>query len=679
MVTEGIVLGHKISSRGIEVDKAKVDVIEKLPPPVNVKGIRSFLGHAGFYRRFIKDFSKIAKPLSNLLNNDKSFNFDNACLLAFEELKKQLVTAPIIIAPDWTLEFELMCDASDYAVGAVLGQRKNKIFHAIHYARKVLNDAQINYATTEKELLAIVYALEKFRSYLIGSKIVVYSDHAAIKYLITKSDSKPRLIRWMFLLQEFDLQIKDKKGTENLVADHLSRLVNTEVTKHEREVLEEFPDEKLLMVQERPWFADMANYKASGLIPDDFNWHQKKKFLREANQYVCDDPYLFKIGADNLLRRCVTREEATSIMWHCHNSPYGGHYNGERTAAKVLQSGFFWPTLFKDTNEYTQRCDKCQRKGGISRRNEMPLQNIHVVEVFDCWGIDFVGPFPSSFSNEYILVAVDYVSKWVEAIASPKADGKTVVKFLKKNIFTRFGTPRVLISDGGSHFCNSQLAKAFEHYGVKHKVASPYHPKTNGQAEVSNREIKKILEKTVSVSRKDWSMKLDEALWAYRTAFKSPIGLTPFQMVYGKSCHLPVELEHKAYWALKFLNFDANQAGEKRKIQMQELEEMRGQAYESSKLYKEKVKAYHDMRILNKDFKPGQMVLLFNSRLKLFPGKLKSKWSGPFKIHEVKPYGAVVLEDPATKDTWTVNGQRLKLYFGGEFDRFTTKIPLSEP
>ncbi|PNX59327.1 hypothetical protein L195_g051361 [Trifolium pratense] len=309
----------------------------------------------------------------------------------------------------------------------------------------------------------------------------------------------------------------------------------------------------------------------------------------------------------------------------------------------------------------------------------MPLQNIFVVEVFDCWGIDFVGPFPSSFSNEYILVAVDYVSKWVEAIASPKADGKTVIKFLKRNIFARFGTPRVLISDGGSHFCNSQLAKALEHYGVKHKVASPYHPQTNGQAEVSNREIKKILDKTVSTSRKDWSIKLDEALWAYRTAFKSPIGLTPFQMVYGKSCHLPVELEHKAYWALKFLNFDENQAKEKRQVQMQQLEEMRCQAYESSQLYKEKVKRYHDKRLVNKDFRPGQMVLLFNSRLKLFPGKLKSKWSGPFKIHEVKPYGAVVLEDPKTKETWTVNGQRLKLYFGGEFDRITTKIPLSEP
>ncbi|GAU37821.1 hypothetical protein TSUD_276390 [Trifolium subterraneum] len=502
MVMEGILLGHKISSKGIEVDKENIEVFEKLPPPVNVKGIRSFLGHAGFYRRFIKDFSKIAKPLSNLLNKD------NRC-------------------SSWS--------------------KKEQIFHAIHYASKVLNDAQINYATTEKELLAIVYALEKFRSYLIGTKIVVYTDHAAIKYLITKSDSKPRIIRWMLLFQEFDLEIKDKKGTEKLVADHLSRLVNKEVTKHEHEVIEEFPDEKLLMVQERSWFTDMANYKASGLISDDFNWHQKKRFILIANQYVWDDPYLFKTGANNLLRR----------------------------------------------------------------RNEMPLQSILEVEVLDCWGIDFVGPFPSSCSNQYILVAVDYVSKWVEAIASPKADGKTVIKFLKKNIFTRFGTPRVLISDGGSHFCNAQLAKALEHYGVKHKVASPYHPQTNGQAEVSNREIKKNLEKTVSTSRKDWSLKLDEALWAYRTTFKSPIGLTPFQMVYGKACHFPVELEHKAFRALKFLNFDPTLVGDKRKLQLHE-----------------------------------------------------SKWSGPFKVKDVKPYGAIEIEDMEMSRSWTVNGQRLKPYFG---------------
>ena len=200
MVKEGIVLGHRISIKGIEVDRAKIDVIERLPPPTNVKGVRSFLGHAGFYRRFIKDFSKIAKPLCEFLVKDAVFDFSKECLDAFEILKTKLISSPVIVAPDWELPFTLMCDASDFAIGAVLGQRKGKVFHVIYYASKVLNEAQLNYATTKKELLAVVYVFDKFQSYLIGSKVIVYTDHSTLRYLFAKKDAKPRLLRWILLL-----------------------------------------------------------------------------------------------------------------------------------------------------------------------------------------------------------------------------------------------------------------------------------------------------------------------------------------------------------------------------------------------------------------------------------------------------------------------------------------------
>ncbi|GJV54849.1 reverse transcriptase domain-containing protein [Tanacetum coccineum] len=201
MVKEGIVLGHKISKNRIEVDKAKVDVIAKLPHPTTVKGIQSFLGHAGFYRRFIQDFSKIARPMTRLLEKDTPFFFSKKCIEAFQTLKKKLTEAPILVAPDWDLPFELMCDASDFAIGVVLGKRKTKHFQPIHYASKTMTDAQAHYTTTEKELLAVVYAFEKFRSYLVLSKSIVYTDHSALKYLFAKQDAKPKLLHWVLLLQ----------------------------------------------------------------------------------------------------------------------------------------------------------------------------------------------------------------------------------------------------------------------------------------------------------------------------------------------------------------------------------------------------------------------------------------------------------------------------------------------
>ncbi|GJX09269.1 reverse transcriptase domain-containing protein [Tanacetum coccineum] len=670
MVKEGIVLGHKISKNGIEVDKAKIDVIAKLPHPTTVKGVRSFLGHAGFYRRFIKDFSKISRPMTHLLEKNTPFIFSNKCIQAFQTLKNKLTEAPILIAPNWDLPFELMCDASDYAIGAVLGQRHEKHFRPIHYASKTMTEAESNYTTTEKEMLAVVYAFEKFRSYLIMNKSIVHTDHSALKYLFAKKDAKARLLRWVLLLQEFDFKVLDTKGAENLAADHLSRLENPyENVLDPKEINETFPLETLSMVTFRgdsstPWFADFANYHAGNFVVKGMSTQQKNKFFKDVKHYFWDDPFLFKICADQVIRRCVHGKEALDILEACHNGPTGGHHGANLTAKKIFDSGFFWPTIYKDAHEFVKNCDSCQRQGKTSQRDEMPQNSIQVCEIFDVWGIDFMGPFPSSRGNKYILVAVDYLSKWVEAKALPTNDARVVCKFLK-SLFARFGAPRAIISDRGTHFCNDQFAKVMQKYGVTHRLSTAYHPQTSGQVEVSNRGLKRILERTIGENRASWSDKLDDALWAFRTAYKTPIGCTPYKLVYGKACHLPIELEHKAYWALKQANFDLSTAGDHRKVQLNELNELRDHAYENSLIYKEKTKRIHDSKIKNRVFNVGDRVLLFNSRLKIFSGKLKSRWSGPFTITQVFPYGTVELSQ-ANGPNFKVNGHRVKHYFGGD-------------
>nr|GEV91802.1 reverse transcriptase domain-containing protein [Tanacetum cinerariifolium] len=401
MVKEGIVIGYKISKNGIEVDKAKVDVIAKLPHPTTVKGVRSFLGHVDFYRRFIKDFSKVSQPITHLLKKNTPFIFSDECIQAFLMLKKKLTEAPFLIAPDWDLPFELI---------------------------KIMTEAESHYTTTEKEMLAVVYAFEKFLSYLILNKSIVYTDHSDLKYLFAKKDSKARLLWWVLFLQEFKFKVIYTKGADNLAIDHLSRLENPHQNVLDpKEINEAFPFVTLNMVSfhgdsSTPWFANFANYHAGNFIVKGMSSRQKNKFFKDVKHYSWADPFLFKIYADQAIRQCVHGQEVVDILKACHNGPTGGHHGPNYTA----------------------------KKGKISQRDEMPQNSIQVCEIFNVWGIDFMGPFPSLRGNKYILVAIDYLSKWVEAKALPTNDARVVFKFLK-SLFARFGTPRAIISDLGDH------------------------------------------------------------------------------------------------------------------------------------------------------------------------------------------------------------------------------------
>ncbi|RVW73695.1 Retrovirus-related Pol polyprotein from transposon 17.6 [Vitis vinifera] len=303
MVHQGIVLGHIIFEKGIEVDKAKAELIAKLPSPTIVKGVRQFLGHVGFYKRFIQDFSKLSRPLCELLAKDAKFVWDERCQKSFDQLKQFLTIAPIVRAPNWQLPFEVMCDANDFAIGVVLGQREDGKPYVIYYASKTLNEAQRNYTTIEKELLAVVLALDKFRAYLVGSFIIVFTNHSALKYLLTKQDAKVRLIRWILLLQEFDLQIRDKNGVENVVADHLSRLAIA-YNSHVLPINDDFPEESLMLLEKAPWYAHIANYLVTSEVPREWKTQDKKHFFAKIHAYYWEEPFLFKYCADQIIRKC---------------------------------------------------------------------------------------------------------------------------------------------------------------------------------------------------------------------------------------------------------------------------------------------------------------------------------------------------------------------------------------
>eukprot|EP00253_Pinus_taeda_P006977 PITA_06977 len=465
MLNEGIVLGHYISSQGITVDPAKIQIIVDLPIPQNQR--------------------------------------------------EKLSTAPILRGPNWNLPFHIFTDASDTAVGASLGQKEESCTYAIYFISKNLTPAELNYTVTEKETLAIIYAVNKFRHYITGYEVFVHTDHSAIKHLMNKPITSGRVTRWLLLLQEFNITVLDRPGKENQVANFLSRLQNQgEVVPVE----DSFPDEHLFSISiVNPWYADLANYLSTGRTPPHFTTKEKKRLVKQSARYSWFNGDLFYTGYDMIIRRCVRNDEVLDILKSCHDEPCGGHFAAKQTTFKVLTLGYYWPSIFKDAKKYVKSCDICQRMGRPTATDEMPLQPQVHLEPFDKWALDFIGPInPSSNGKKYILVCTDYVTKWAEAKALVRATEHTVVNFLFEEIFVRYGVPREIVTDQSTQFTSKLVKDVTDKYKIKHRKSTPYHPQANGQVESTNKTLEGIITKTVAMNGKNWEEKLKDAHWAYR-------------------------------------------------------------------------------------------------------------------------------------------------------------------
>ncbi|MCO5600411.1 hypothetical protein L7F22_054523 [Adiantum nelumboides] len=446
------------------------------------------------------------------------------------------------------------------------------------------------------------------------------------------------------------------------MADHLSCITNGEAPTG---VDDELPDTSLFMVETIPeWSEKIVNFLVNGFPPKELRKDVAQKLIKECEPYSLIAGTLYKLGKDDILRRCAREDEYLYILQEAHMGVAGGHFSGELTARKVLQSGYWWPTLFKDASLFAKGCDECQRYKTTQRKNRMPLHPIKVTQPFQKWGLDFVGPISSAARNtqsRYIIVATDYVTKWAEAKASRKADAITTAKFLFENIIAQFGCPFEIVSDNGTHFINEVIKELTSNFMISHHKSTPYYPQANGQAESTNKTLISVLTKTVEAHRTDWDLKLTSALWAYQTTYKVAINCTPFKMVYGQEAVMPWEFVIPSLRVASQEGWDGNPFVERLYI-LERLEEERQLAVYNALIEKDRRKKWFDRHLKDKDIKVGDKVLMYGVRNK--KKKLKYAGKGSYRVCKITPQGIIRVETlDGIETVGFLNGSKFKRYY----------------
>lgn len=716
-------LGHILSKEGVATDPSKIRAVEEWTVPKNVRQVRSFVGLCSYYRRFIDEFAEIAKPLHYLTRKRVPFLWDDECQHAFEELKKRLITSPILGLPRDGGRYVLDTDASAYAIGAVLSQKQDGEDRVIAFASRLLSPAERNYNVTRRELLAVVYFLKEFRQYLLGQKFVLRTDHSALQWLRRTPEPIGQQARWLETIEEFDLEIQHRAGAQHGNADALSRgpepveadetgslrdgarirpitVRASDNTETESDNIGKTSPKTPSALEVRPrreppskpvekngWTPEYlrAEQRKDDSIGVVLGWREKNLHPRPEELAPFGEEVKVLVSNWNqlevrngVLHRTWIQESTGNVERHqlvtpaplrqqviefTHTSCGRGHF-GIRKSLLQLRQRAYWPSWKEDVRRYCQRCDPCARY----RREKPPRQGLMqkpvVGEPMERFGIDITGPHPiSSRGNKYILTAIDYFSRWAEAIPIRNQEATTVAENLMIHVFSRFGMPRQILTDQGPCFESKLFQELCKLMEIDKLRTTPYRPSGNGMVERFHRTLNMLIGKVVTDRQKDWDLHVPYVMAAYRSTEHEATKRTPNFLFLGRENHTPLDLILAQVSEVVLPEYtDVEEYVEQQTEKMQTAYKL---VREQLKKTAERRKKKYDLRVRKHAFNKGEWVYYFYPRLK---AGVKTKWArnfvGPFLVIQVLSPVLYRIQRGARSPSMVVHIDKLKAYHG---------------
>lgn len=639
-------LGYTISAKGIATNKSKIEAIKSSMDPRNVKEIQSFLGLTGYYRKFIQNYSSIAKPLTELLKKGKKWEWTTECNHAVSKLKDSLMCAPTLAHPNWNFEFILTTDASTSGLGAILSQNINCEERPVAFASRTINKHEANYSITHLEGLGVIYGIKKFKHYLWGRKFIVRTDHMSLLKVFESTELSGRVARWAMFLRDFDFEFEHCKGSTN-PSDYLSRLTENKPKYASR------PQKVDIGTMDILYYHAIKDYLSEFKYPLGADDEFRKKLRNKARLYKLLEGKLYKNSKQLGLREVLNEHNAKEIIHEVHCEGHEGINNTwNRVKNKYIGSG-----LFQIVKDVVSECDHCQKYlPGEYRRNEMIP--ILATKPFQIIGIDAVGPISpiSKEGNRYILTAIDYLTKWPVAVAVSNIQSETVVSFLLTKIVQEFGVPKQIITDRGSNFVGEMTTKLYQALGIRHTPATAYRPQTNGQVERMHRTFKNIIAKMCVNNQDNWDGYIWKTLLVIRTMNNSSTGLSPAEMIYGCKLNTP------STWVTDGEINNIEEEIQRRIEEIKFISEIREYGIEKMTKAKSIMKKRYDAMVRTYKFKVNDKVLL---KINEIQTKFQPLWEGPYMVESKLKNGTYIIKDQNGKKD-LVNGDRLKYYHESE-------------